>query len=310
MDPYLLIKNNDISLFKDYLKGHDIDEINNLGESFLNYSIKNNSIVISNLLINMGIDVNIKDIYGNTALNLAIVFNKIGLVRQLLLTPSINKDSTDINNNTPLMLAYKNNREEIIELLRNLKVDTKGINKFEENIYFQAVRGKNVKSLNDIGYITDKYKRNVFGDTMLHVAVKGGDYATTKYLLDLGIYVDSLNKDLETPLFEAIRTNNLNIINLLLEYGALLEYKNVFEESLLLINSKFKKYILEYSLNPTYMSYKTNFKDHYLIRINQQETMIRKVTGYKERLKDNFGKTYPDYIDIISKSKIKNKYKA
>ncbi len=66
------------------------------------------------------------------------------------------------------------------------------------------------------------------GDTCLHIAaIRGGDTAA-RYLIELGLDVNSCGDMHNTPLHYAVKFGNTSIVDLLLQSGASTDKKNEF----------------------------------------------------------------------------------
>ena len=72
-------------------------------------------------------DINVFDSHGRVALIYAIEQNIVGVVKKLLDYPDTDIDIKDNNKNTPLMIAIKKDRENIVKLLleKNARIDLK-----------------------------------------------------------------------------------------------------------------------------------------------------------------------------------------
>lgn len=68
------------------------------------------------------------------------------------------------------------------------------------------------------------------GDTCLHLAAIRGDDTAARYLIELGIDINSCGDMHNTPLHYAVRHENGPIVDLLLQSGASTEMKNEFGE--------------------------------------------------------------------------------
>ena len=96
-------------------------------------------------------------------------------------------EETDEEGNTPLHIAIKNNREEVIELLLAQGVDI--------------------------------HKHNNTGSTPLHLAVKESDLQTVRMLLSQGADMHIPDDQGFFPIHIAVENRNVDMIKLLMEYG-------------------------------------------------------------------------------------------
>ena len=124
-------------------------------ETILSYSIKNNNIGVSNLILTSPIiDLDYQDKSGNTYLHLAVNYHQKELIKILIEKGIfINKQNND--GNTALHLAYINNDDSIIKLLIDNGIDKSLVNKANKTA--EEVKGKN-KKINSNLNIKEKIK--------------------------------------------------------------------------------------------------------------------------------------------------------
>jgi len=70
--------------------------------------------------------------------------------------------------------------------------------------------------------------RSPEGDTCLHMAAISGDDAAVRYLVELGLDIDSCGDMHDTPLHYAVRHRNASTVDLLISLGASVDKKNEF----------------------------------------------------------------------------------
>ena len=125
------IKHNDILVLKYIISCNKPDQlINSQDETPLHIAAKWGNLYIFNFLINISYyNINSLDKSGNSPLYIAILWNKIDIVKKLLL---LNVDVNIINNigETPLIKSIKDNNVEIIELLLTKDVNINLFNEF------------------------------------------------------------------------------------------------------------------------------------------------------------------------------------
>jgi ankyrin len=166
-----------------------------------------------NYLISSGADINGKASHeiapGITALHLAVMFDKVDIIKILLNNKADPESKTETSGNTPLHNAASFGNIEIAKLL--LKA------------------GANVDVNNNYGY------------TPLHNAASFGNIEIAKLLLKAGADVDVNNNYGHTPLHDATNSRQINMVRYLLENGANPNKKSVNGESPLTI-AKSRKY--------------------------------------------------------------------
>lgn len=87
---------------------------------------------------------------------------------------------------------------------------------------FPSFMGVNIDNVNQSG---------LFGETLLSIAISRGAKEEVLVLLDAGADVNGVSENGNTPLHEAIGQKNLEIVNILLDRGALPSLKNDFDQN-------------------------------------------------------------------------------
>jgi len=91
----------------------------------LSYEEKNKALIrasekgyleATNILLKFGVDVNIKDKYGDTALMYASAYGYVNIIK-LLIEAGADINTKNIYENTPLIYAYRNGQLEVVKLL-------------------------------------------------------------------------------------------------------------------------------------------------------------------------------------------------
>jgi len=200
------------------------------------------------MLISKGADVNLRDEHGDTPLHIAIMLNRSAVSVQLLLNSGSDVHIRNINGKTPLYVAVQERRIALIPFLlasgsEIFAADNNGITPFDisakandgtfnllitnETVNQRDSYGNtmlhcavnNKATAEQIGRILEQRSvvdsRNRDGDTALHLAVRTNQKESGEYLLTRGANIFSLNSAGESPLFLALGTNNLRewIIN-------------------------------------------------------------------------------------------------
>lgn len=167
-------------------------------------------------LFEKGADVNSRDLYGNTAMHLAVKGNKLELAKILL---EENGDAFIDNESgeSPLLLAFKEGSETTVELLNgNFEIS----DPWGNTPIFKAVKW-------DFPAITkalilgggDVQQRNTQGATPLHESVRINSPESVSILVDNGAEINATDSIGRTPLHNAVTWDNLEIVRLLINYG-------------------------------------------------------------------------------------------
>ena len=100
-----------------------INQKDSKGETFLTYAIKRNKFEVFKLLLTSPIlDLNYKDIEGNSYLEIAVIFQRENMIIPLI-QKGINVNMKNNDGNTSLHLAYINYNENIIKILVDNNID-------------------------------------------------------------------------------------------------------------------------------------------------------------------------------------------
>lgn len=188
---------------------------------FLKFSLEGNKKMIKFINENCNIDINSRDIDGNTALMFAVKSGKSEVVDYLL------KNDAEINyqNNfgiTPLHLAVRKNALNLVEHLLRYGADVNIEDNYNQPPIFDAIQENNVKMiqflLTNNSYIDVQNKE---GRTPLMVATfKKERQEALCELIKSGADVNMQDFSGRTALMHAINNNNGAMMDILLKAGA------------------------------------------------------------------------------------------
>jgi len=221
----------------------DVNAKDAKGNTPLHVGIPNNVYFdVLGMFISKGADVNLRDEHGDTPLHIAVMLNRSPESVQLLLNSGSDIHIRNINGKTPLYIAVQERRIAIIPLLLasgseifaadnsgttpfdisarandgtfNLLITNETVNQrdsYGNTMLHCAVNNKATPE--QIGRILDQRAlvdaRNRDGDTALHLAVRTNQRESGLYLLSRGASIFSLNSAGESPLFLALGSTNL-----------------------------------------------------------------------------------------------------
>ena len=234
--------------------------------------------------------------------------NKKGLCAKLI-EENIYIDYLNDDGESPLFIAIKNARLSITKILLTRSPNLDIQNKRGENIAFMVVMSKSIE-IAKLFHIDDLiYSYNIFGNTLLHLAVNIESLEMVKYLLDLGHFVDPFDFYKRTPLFYALKQDNLEIINVLLKKGALLDYDEILDEYIYSPLTDKTIYLNEYYDDFAYNKYKKDYPYHFEVCISKsmKSSTANLIFNKSKKSTDCYGYTISNYIDMIQKYAINRK---
>jgi len=161
-------------------------------------------------------------------LHFAVSLGNLDIVKRLLDSGLVNKDSRDKDGNTPLIWAVTSDgSEEMLEALVDHGADINVQNYIGETaLYIASARGLADK----VEYLLENGARtqitNLDGATALHAACAGGHEYAVEVLIRFGAFLNAGDDEDDTPLHWAIRESQKEIIRMLVEAGCELNCVN------------------------------------------------------------------------------------
>lgn len=213
----------------------------------------------------MTVDLNSKDMAGNYLINYTILNNNVKAT-EILIKNDVKIDIIDMDNRTLLYIPIKFGYNKILEMLVNSNIDNIGISLFEfadsnGNIPLNyCIQYNNVYALKLILDQTENY--NIFnneGYSPIHLAIINGNIEMCKIIFDkLTAFDIDIKAQItgETPIHIAVSNNNIEITELLMNYNPninLQDYDNHYTPlhfSVLNNNLKIAKILLNNNADP------------------------------------------------------------
>ncbi|XP_052090920.1 serine/threonine-protein phosphatase 6 regulatory ankyrin repeat subunit C-like isoform X2 [Mytilus californianus] len=190
----------------------DINAVDNNSRSalFLACEIGDEEIVLQ--LGNNYADVNISNYVSQSPIHIACEFGYTNIVKTLSRTCFINL--TDSNNCTPLYLASKYGRYDIVQLLISKNADINYTDNDNKTPLFVACEASHIDIIKLlVDNEVDINLGNNHNETPLHIACKQGDGNIAQLLIAHGADVDFIDNEGQTPLHLAL---NVNIVETLI----------------------------------------------------------------------------------------------
>lgn len=168
------------------------------------------------LLLELGMDINIKNSDGISPL-LWAVFKNNNELTEILLSYGANPNNSDSKGWSPLMIASRNNNINITKLLVEAGAKIESVNFEGSSALFWASRNASSELF---AYLLEEganiNKRNYKQQTVAHIASQFGQPSVLSYILEeeptLAVTRD-LNQ--ETPIIKAVQLNRYDIIDIL-----------------------------------------------------------------------------------------------
>ncbi|XP_046374933.1 ankyrin homolog [Haliotis cracherodii] len=219
--------------------GAKIDAKDTFGNSPCHYAADDGYCQILDVLLRRSVDVNSQDITSKTPLMKAVRNNKTDAVLRLL-RASADLNLTDRNSDMALHYAARNGCVDIIDLLvaGGSLIDVQ--NYWGRTPLMEAVCYNHKDAISRLIIANCDLNRREFktGDTALHIAIKRNYTAVVELLLAAGSRHDIFNHQGETAAYEAVVSNKLEVIRLMLMYNCDLDvpakyfsngvYKSIF----------------------------------------------------------------------------------
>jgi ankyrin repeat protein len=226
-----------VSVIKLIIKnGAEVNAQDASGNSVLHIAVpvENHQAVIK-LFQDSAVNPNLRDDHGDTPLHVLVSLNRGPQVVQALLNGDIDISARNVTGQTPLYLAVHESRLALIPLLLSkgsdiFAADNSGITPFD---YAMKIRGPVLDAL--ITPETARQKDSA-GNTILHLAVKNrGDALIIGKILGQNANINARNRDGDTALHIAARTNQKEAGEYILSKKANIFYANSAGESPLYI---------------------------------------------------------------------------
>lgn len=206
--------------------------MNNVSQGHINVNAKNdnlltplflaaklNDIEIIKILLHQNADINII-VEGTVPLNLAIRSQRKDIVEAILkFGPNVNIDTS--SDGTPLQCAVRKGNIEIAEILLHSGANVNYVNARGSLPYFTFTREETDKYSNQIltNYLSDVNFTGAYGEIPLFEAIKTSNMNLVKLLLRYGANLHITNKFGFTPLLAAVESEKIDIVKILVENG-------------------------------------------------------------------------------------------
>ncbi|MDY0277037.1 MAG: ankyrin repeat domain-containing protein [Acholeplasma sp.] len=267
---------NDIKYFKD--NTFDINQKDDSGKSILHYAVIGNAFEVINELIKRGVNVNIQDNNLETPLFDCARKGKLEIAKILIINYA-KVNITNKDHETPFHLASAKGNKEFLKLLvENDAIPNTLTNDKKYPVHYAILAGK----IDVIKYLLTLANQpftllDFMNNTLLHFAATTTNDLLIFYLISEGLNPNLMNKDLETPLFNAVRFGTKETVNALLHNDAYINIKNKNNETPL----DYAKIYERYQIKTLLENYQMLPKYERLVK-NQSLTVATLNRDYKE----------------------------
>jgi ankyrin repeat protein len=169
------------------------------------------------LLLKSGADVNIRNIYDSTLLHEALEGGDL-VVAQLLISHGVDVNGLDCKRDSPLCLAVRFQKSDFVELLLRGGADVNIRNKYYSTTLHEAVESgslETLKSLLTLGQGADVNAQALYHGTPLHLASLNGSLDMSRMLIEHGAYVNVQDNEGRTPFSVALTSGHRKLAQFL-----------------------------------------------------------------------------------------------
>lgn len=221
------------------------------------------------------------NLFNKTPLLIAVEHGNSDIVELLL--DRNHPQTPDNSNNYPLHVAILNNREFVVDTLLRYDVVDEPNSRNKSALYLAAERG----NVEIVRMLLNANLRHTFNETLLFSPIRADFIDILKLLLDSGIDPNHTSNTI-TPIEMATSYGRLNMVKLLIEYGA--KYKHLFMPAIKSKNVDLMKYIYSLDENDAHMF--SNITPMRAAADNSDHNMIRALhkLGFTQQ-SDAFGDT-------------------
>lgn len=180
------------------------------------------------LLFKLNCDKDARDRRGRTALNLAVIAGKVGMV-QLLINRGLGKECNGMEFSDPLAMSLQYGHKAVTRLLISSGINYNWKGRSERNLlHYASMAPTNTTLMQEfIDAGCDINSRDDFGDSPLHFTIYSSIASNVKFLIERGANIDQTNNLGHTALWEAISRGKVRHVQMLLDNGASLDVISV-----------------------------------------------------------------------------------
>lgn len=300
MDIIRIVKEGNFSLLRENLKFSDVNIRDEKKNTLLMLAVLNNSLEMARFLILNGASLDEVNTDGNTALHLAIMARYNALFKMLIR----NGANIEIKNKqleTPLMLAMRMENIFAYRALLEFNANTSFENERNEGLLAYIIYANDIELLRANFSENDRMLTDVSGNNLLHLATRLSRWNMMSFLIEKKINPNYTNDAFETPLFIAVRHNDLEAIAILIKAYTITSTKNRFNETIFdIASAKIEEYINELTASPKYQRYLQSYPLHVAVLARNLELAKQRLSIINKNKKDDYGYLALDYARAIN----------
>ena len=201
------------------------------GRPVLCVALQRNYFDIADLLLEKGAEIDFIDSQSFTPLLHTIHKGHVEIVEYLASMGANVNLEIPVKKWTPLGNAVCHGHLEIVKILIDYGASPNRPFKDKPLVYFAVKYGYTdvLKYLLESGArLTVSYQYE--GEPLIHLALKNGHFEVAKCLVENNYPIESLDKHYTTPLMQAVKSGDVEIVEFLISQGAKVNYKNPFNK--------------------------------------------------------------------------------
>lgn len=190
-----------------------------LGWTCLHFASKGSSLQCVKLALDNDLNLNVKDVNGQTSLHIAAKYGRADIVQLFIEKHGACPDMKDNKLRTPLHYAARNGHSEVVEILLKNKANFRILDQVGLGAIQYAISNRHIDTAKLL-FTKGADIESMGGFTPLHQAADVGCSEITSFLLENGANVNSKNDNDYTPLHAAAFNGHQDVVNILITKGA------------------------------------------------------------------------------------------
>ena len=209
------------------IKATGKDEEGRIGSTALHIATAEARKEVVKLLVERGANVNAVDTFDHTPLHEAVLKGNVTIIAALLAVKAVNVDAKCKHGMTPLLLAARAGKAEIVKLLCDRGADLEAKDPRQMTALMWAAASGHTSVVETlVEQKADAHARDKPGFTALHFAAERGHADVVRVLADNGADVDTRSDDQLTALHSAAQNGHVDAVMVLLAHQVSVDAKD------------------------------------------------------------------------------------